>query len=172
MNNAGHVIITLVGLIISGGLFSFIQFLINRKDKKDNKYQEIKDMIDKGLNEGEKVGLARYEEHKENIKKLNDAIVQLTENDTEICQYMQYVGAELMGLAHDRLVYLTDKIAKRNAITLKEKATLDAIYKPYHDGLGGNGDGQMGYEHCMKLSVIPDSLAEELDKTESCYQIK
>lgn len=172
MNNAGQIIITLIGLIISGGLFSFIQFLINRKDSKNDKFKTFEDMINKGLDEREKVGLARYEEHKENIKKLNDAIVQLTENDTEICQYMQYVGAELMGLAHDRLVYLTDKIAKRNAITLKEKATLDAIYKPYHDGLGGNGDGQMGYEHCMNLSVIPDSLAEELDKTKKSYQIK
>lgn len=172
MNNAWQIIITLIGLIISGGLFSFIQFLINRKDSKNDKFKTFEDMISKGLDEREKVGLARYEEHKENIKKLNDAIVQLTENDTEICQYMQYVGAELMGLAHDRLVYLTDKIAKRNAITLKEKATLDAIYKPYHDGLGGNGDGQMGYEHCMNLSVIPDSLAEELDKTKKSYQIK
>jgi len=172
MNNAGQIIITLIGLIISGGLFSFIQFLINRKDSKNDKFKTFEDMINKGLDEREKVGLARYEEHKENIKKLNDAIVQLTENDTEICEYMQYVGAELMGLAHDRLVYLTDKIAKRNAITLKEKATLDAIYTPYHDGLGGNGDGQMGYEHCMTLSVIPDSLAEELDKTGKSYQIK
>jgi hypothetical protein len=161
MNPALQILITILG---SGAFFSFIQFLINRHDTREDALKAIREEFSEGLQEREDKGKERYEEHQESIRKLNEAIAQLTQNDTEMQQYMHYVGDELMGLAHDRLVHLTDKYQQRGAITLKEKATLDAIYKPYHDGLNGNGDGQAGYEYAMTLPVVSDDKAREMDK--------
>jgi hypothetical protein len=160
------VFLTIIG---SGALFSFIQFLIQRKDilKKEEKEDQISQLrheLKEGLDDRENRGLQRYTEHQEAIAKLNEAILQLTENDTQMKEYMKYVGDEIVGLAHDKLVYLTDKYQERGAITLKEKATLEAIYVPYHSGLGGNGDGKAGYEFAMQLPIVTDSQAHEMDK--------
>lgn len=153
-------LITFLGVFIGSGL---IQFFVTRKDKKNDKLAVIEKELKDGLNNEEKRGKARYTEHQEAINKLNDVILKLTENDTKQTQYMKYVGDELMGLAHDRLVDLTDKYQQRGAITLKEIATLEAIYKPYSEGLGGNGDGKAGYEYAMKLPVVTDAVAKEMD---------
>lgn len=69
----------------------------------------------------------------------------------------------LLGLGHDKLIYLTDKFVRRGAITLKEKRNLKYLYEPYHDGLGGNGDCEIGYDACQKLKVVSDEDALLLD---------
>ena len=153
-------LITFLGVFMGSGL---IQFFVTRKDNKNDKLAAIEKELKDGLDDREARGKARYTEHQEAISKLNDAILKLTENDTKQTQYMKYVGDELMGLAHDRLVDLTDKYQQRGAITLKEIATLEAIYKPYSEGLGGNGDGKAGYEYAMKLPVVTDAVAREMD---------
>lgn len=65
----------------------------------------------------------------------------------------------LIGLAHDRILSLTDALVKRGNITLKEKRNLEYLYKPYKDA-GGNGDCKIGYEACQKLEVISDEKGE------------
>lgn len=176
----------IVAIIGSGALFSFIQFLITRHDNKNNKidsfcekvdetlekqnktskerYNMLQEEIKEGLQIQQNWGFKHYEEHKQSINKLEEAIFQLTKNDTEQSKYMKYIGDELMGLAHNKLVNLTDHYQTRGAITLKEKATLEAIYKPYHEGLGGNGDGEQGYKYAMNLPVVTDAKALEMDK--------
>ena len=185
--DATQVILTIAGSVIgSGAVFGFVQFLIQRKDKQKEdaegkKFQALRDEFKLGLQAREDKGRERYEEHREAILKMSEdhrhdfetllkAIEKLTENDTkttecieEIQKYNKFMGDEIMGLAHDKLVYLTDRYQERGAITLKEKATLEAIYKPYHEGLNGNGDGQVGYEFAMKLPVVTDSKAREMD---------
>lgn len=156
-----QIILTVIG---SSALFSFIQFLIQRSDNHNDKFKELREEYLKGLNVREETGRKRYEEHRESIAKLNDAILLLTKNDDDINKYLHFMGDELMGLAHDKLVFLTNKISKRNAITLKEKATLNFIYIPYSEGLGGNGDGKTGYEYVMGLRVVSDAEAERLDE--------
>lgn len=153
-------LLTFAGVIIGSGL---IQFLITRKDNRKEELKRIQKELKQGLDEREATGKARYLEHKEAIDKLNEAIFQLTKNDTEQSKYIRYIGDELMGLAHDKLVYLTSHYQKRGAITLKEIATLKAIYEPYHNGLHGNGDGQAGYEFAMTLPVVTDAQAEKMD---------
>lgn len=71
----------------------------------------------------------------------------------------------LLGLGHDKILYLTDKFVRRGAITLKEKRNLKYLYEPYHDGLGGNGDCEIGYDACGKLPVVSeeDALAMDCD---------
>lgn len=65
----------------------------------------------------------------------------------------------LIGLAHDRILSLTDALVKRGNITLKEKRNLEYLYKPYKEA-GGNGDCRIGYEACQKLEVISDEKGE------------
>lgn len=169
----GNTMLEIIGAVVgSNALFAFVQYLISRHDTKHDKIKELDEKIDKGLEEREDTSKERYEEHQESIRKLNEAIMQLTENDTNIQKYIHYVGDELMGLAHDKLVHLTDKYQIRGGITLKEKATLEAIYVPYHDGLNGNGDGKTGYEYAMKLPVISDEKARELDAKHKYEEMK
>jgi hypothetical protein len=153
----------LMAILGYGGFFAFLQFLITKKFERKDKLVELQKEFQKGLEEREETGRKRYEEHKESIEKLNEAIMQLVRNDNENNKYMHYVGDELMGLAHDKLVYLTDRFQRRGAITLKEKNTLQTIYEPYHDGLGGNGDGKTGYEYAMQLPVVTDEAAAVMD---------
>ena len=68
----------------------------------------------------------------------------------------------LLGLGHDRILSITDRLVKRGSITLKEKRNRDYLWKPYND-LGGNGDCKIGYDACQKLPVVSEEAAEELD---------
>jgi hypothetical protein len=72
-------------------------------------------------------------------------------------------NAMLIGLGHDKLLYLTDKFVQRGGITLKERRNLDYLYKPYHEA-GGNGDCQIGYEACEKLPTLSDEEAATLER--------
>ena len=69
----------------------------------------------------------------------------------------------LIGLGHDKLLYLTDKFVQRGGITLKERRNLDYLYKPYH-AAGGNGARQIGYEACEKLPTLSDEEAATLER--------
>lgn len=157
MINWIQLVITFIGIVLGSGL---IQFFVTRKDNKEEEFFELKKEIQKDRESREK----SFAAHKIEIEKLHKAINDLNHVDLDQKTYLGYVGDELMGLAHDRLVRLTDKYQIRGAITLKEKATLDAIYKPYHEGLHGNGDGQAGYEYCMTLPIVTEEQARELDK--------
>ena len=68
----------------------------------------------------------------------------------------------LLGLGHDRILYITDRLVKRGAITLKEKRNLEYLWKPY-SSLHGNGDCEIGYKACQQLPVVSEEKAEELD---------
>lgn len=68
----------------------------------------------------------------------------------------------LLGLAHDKILHLTNHIIKRGCITLKEKTNLRYLYEPYAN-LGGNGDCETGYSVCSKLPVVSDDEAAEKD---------
>ena len=68
----------------------------------------------------------------------------------------------LLGLGHDKIIYLTDKFVRRGCITLKEKRNLEFLYKPYAD-LGGNGDCKIGYDACQDLPVVSEEEAARAD---------
>jgi len=68
----------------------------------------------------------------------------------------------LLGLGHDKIIYLTDKFVRRGGITLKEKRNLKFLCEPYF-ALGGNGDAKIGNEACDRLPVISDEEADEMD---------
>ena len=153
-------VLTFVGVVVGSGL---IQFLITRKDNKDTQIETIKKELKEGLDAREAKGLERYTEHREEIEKLNQAIFQLTKNDTAQSEFMQKLGDALIGLSHDRLIYLSDICLERGSITRKEQATIESIYNPYSK-LGGNGDCHVAYERIGALPIISEEDAKKLDR--------
>lgn len=175
-----QIVLTVIGSIIgSSAVFGFVQFLIQRSDNKkaklkEDEHGELRKEFNKGLQEREDVGRKRYEEHKTAIEQMTKehkkdfeilikAITNLEEKVDSVVDYQKNIGDGVMGLAHDKLIFSTGKIAERKAITLKEKATLTSIYDPYKR-LGGNGDCKTAYEHVMSLNVVSDEEAKRIDK--------
>lgn len=68
----------------------------------------------------------------------------------------------LLGLGHDKILQITDRIVRRGCITLKEKRNLEYLWVPY-DSLHGNGDCKIGYDACQLLPVVSEEKAEEID---------
>jgi hypothetical protein len=74
--------------------------------------------------------------------------------------YMQSVGTKnnaqaqmLLGLGHDRIVYLGMKYIERGNITKDEYENLyEYLYKPY-SALGGNGSAKKVMEEVNKLPI-------------------
>ena len=197
--DVGQIILTVIGaLVSSGAMFGFIQFMITRKDKKEEKAQSnelgaLEDKLKKhlevtnqgwketycdknsqmianlakevrdGLEEREQKGVERYQEHRESIEELRNAVLKLTEDSAARAKYEKSMGESLMALTHDKLVYLGSVYQKRGAITLREKNNLKLLYAPYHDGLGGNSDGEGYFNFCMNLPVITEEEAMEMD---------
>lgn len=59
----------------------------------------------------------------------------------------------LIGLAHDRIIYLGMKYIERGSITRDEYENLnDYLYKPY-EGAGGNGSAKRVMEGVRKLPL-------------------
>lgn len=156
------------------------QWKIDYCDKNSKAIADLTNEVKEGLAEREKVGLQRFEEHKLAIEKmtiehqkdfleLKRAIQKLAENDVKITDSLRdmadkqgNMAESLVGQAHDRIIFLTDKISHRGAITNKEKATITSMYTPYKK-LGGNGEVQEAVEYVRTLPTISDDDARERD---------
>lgn len=69
----------------------------------------------------------------------------------------------LIGLAHDRIVYLGMKYVEQRYITQDEYENLnDYLYKPYKK-LGGNGSGDRIMQEVNKLPIRKASFVERSD---------
>ena len=110
------IIVAVITALTSSGVLSFVQFLINRKDKK----------------------------------KSNELVS----------------SKMLLGRGHYQIMVLTDKCIRRGAITLREKQTLEYLYRPYRE-MGGNGDCEIGYNACAQLRIISPEEAEDIDEKNS-----
>ena len=161
MNTATQIILTVLG---SGALFSFLQYLLTRYDKKHDRVSELEKRLEECLDEREKTGTGRYEEHREAIEELRKAILALTKDAEDRKKLEGYIADSLMALTHDKIVYLGKCYQKRGAITLAERNNLTLLFTPYHDGLGGNSDGEGYYTFCMNLPVVTDETAAKMDK--------
>lgn len=160
MNPVVQTLLTIVG---SGAFFGFVQFMITRKDNKNDRTIALEKKIDEGLDKREQTGRERFEKHASDIEELRKIMTQLADNAKVQQEYSEAVGNVLMGLAQDKIVHLTKLYSERGAITLDELAVLESLYVPYHDGLHGNGKGKAGYERCQKLPVVSEAKARELD---------
>lgn len=161
MNETFKLILT---FLLSSSFVGFVQFLINRHDAKHSKYAELEKMIVDGLQEREDTGRKRYEKHAEAIEELRNVMKELAKTTLEQKQVVTANSELLVGLAQDRLAFLTDRYIKRGVITLDELAILEEIYEPYHDKLGGNGRGKAGIEQCRRLPIVSEEIAIMKDK--------
>ena len=140
------------------------QWKIDYCDVNAKAIKDLSEEVKKGLEERETKGAERYEEHKEAINELRQTMISLAKNTDEVAKLGKYMGQSLMALTHDKIVFLGKQYQKRGAITLAEKNNLKLLYEPYHNGLGGNSDGEGYYTYCMNLPVITDEEALEMDK--------
>ena len=63
----------------------------------------------------------------------------------------------LIGLGHDRIVYLGMKYIERGNITKNEYENLiDYLYKPY-EAMGGNGSAKRIVDEVKKLPIVSDT---------------
>lgn len=69
----------------------------------------------------------------------------------------------LLGLGHDKILYLTDKYIKRGGLTTRELTNLRYLYMPYKE-LGGNGDCETGMNTCEKMEIITEDEADARDR--------
>ena len=173
-----QIIITIVG---GGAFFSFIQFLIQRRDSKDDRFKQVEEKLVKGLEERETTGRNRYMEHKQAIEQmglnhqkefleLQKAIDQLTANDTKITSLIEtnqnsieVIAGGVVGMIHNTIIHSTDPIIRRGAVTYEELTTLDSLYQPYSK-LGGNGECKRRYEDVNKLPKISKEEAALRDR--------
>ena len=160
MDNLLQVVLAVIG---SNAVFAFITFLIKRKDDKDDRFKELDNKIENGLEEREEISKERYEEYQENINELREVIIKLSEDAEERKHLTQCMASSLMALSHDKLVHLGKTYQRRGAITLAELNNLKLIYTPYHDGLGGNSDGEGYFEYCKHLPIVTEEEAIEMD---------
>ncbi len=169
MTNLIQIIIAVIG---SNAVFAFITFLIKRNDKKDTRIQVLEKKMLQGLEEREQKGKERYEEHKEAIEDLRQALVQLAQDAVDRKELETAIASSLMALSHDKLVTLGKIYQRRGAITLAEQNNLKLIYTPYHNGLGGNSDGEGYYEYCMHLPVVTEEEAIAMDNANKLEQFR
>lgn len=167
--------------LFSGAFLTFLQFLITRFDNKDKRFKALEERIDTGLEEREKIGKNRYDEHKLAIEKmtlehqkdfqaLQEAIQKLAENDArftesikQIADKQDIMAAANVGMIHNTIIRFSDPIIERKAVTYDELSTLDSLYVPYHK-LGGNGACKRRYDDINRLEKVSDEKAVELDR--------
>ena len=68
-------------------------------------------------------------------------------------------GGRLSGIVH------TFSIVQIVLVFLRHDEEIGfPFHAPYHDGLGGNSDGEGYYTYCMNLPVVTDEEAMEMDR--------
>lgn len=111
-----------------------------------------------------------FKKHEKAVEEIQKEISILVDYNAKQTEYMKKMGQNLLGLSHDKIVYLGDIYIERGAITLKEKATILSIYEPYKK-LGGNGDCEIIFNYIDKLPIISEEEAKKRDK-EKFYNVR
>lgn len=165
MSNETLVLIgTTIGTVLgSGALFTFIQFLIQRKDNKNDRIKEIEEKVDNKFKERDEKNKETKEYYEKSIEELRATMIKQADDAEDRKKLENCMAQSLMALSHDKLVRLGKFYQKRGAITLAEKNNIKLIFEPYHNGLGGNSDGEGYYDFCMHLPVVTEEEAMEMD---------
>ena len=166
------IVIALISGGIGAGVLGLIQFVIShfteskthKEDRKEN-VAILRTELKQHLSDVNSEWKARYcDQNSRAIDELRKAVLALTKDAKDRSKYEKAMGESLMALTHDKLVHLGHSYQRRGGITLSEQTNLTMLYIPYHDGLGGNHDGERWYKFCMhELPVITEEKAMELD---------
>lgn len=162
--SSGSFVVTILGTVLgSGTLFTFIQFLIQRKDNRNSRIEEIEKKVDDKFKERDEKNKETKEYYDKNIEDLRTTMIALANEAEDRKKLEKCMASALMAMSHDKLVRLGKFYQKRGAITLAEKNNLRMIFEPYHNGLGGNSDGEGYYDFCMHLPVVTEEEAMDMD---------
>ena len=171
MNETLKLILTILG---SGTFLTFLQFLITRKDNKQDKIKTLENQIIDVLNTCEETSKSRYDKHETAISELHiqqqrdyqalkNAINDISDSVKKLVTTQDVISAINVGMVHNMIIDFTNPIIERNAVTYEELATLDSLYIPYNK-LGGNGECKRRYEDVNKLTKITKERAIKKDK--------
>ena len=125
-----QIVLTMSGSVLaSSALFTFIQFLISRYDKRHNAIVEMQKAM---------------EELKATVEQLQTSI---NENNEE----MQKQSEALQATAQDRIIFLSKKYIDQGYISIDDHSTLSRIANSYF-ALNGNGRAK---EYYMEVEKLP-----------------
>ena len=167
----------------AGSLFGYRQFLIKRKDEKEEKgiqkrideamekvRSEIMKEVTTGLEERDRTGKKRFEinsraieENTEQINRLTKLVESqitkmdaFTESLTALNVIVKATAESQCNANYDRLLVVASKVLSTGKVTITEKTNLRQLYSSWKD-LGGN-DAKIDtmYEACEELDLILD----------------
>ena len=144
-----HIIPTVIGVLLGGGILGFIEFLIKRKDAKDDKTKEIIEAIDK---------LDR---------KVDDRFTKL---DAKIAEVDEKVDERAAVSARVRILRFADEMmeGRKHSRDSYEQCLEDIDY--YELYCFGDGEGHKGHPNFKNnktistVEYIKNNYAERLEK--------
>ena len=179
-------IVTLLVALLGGigsSYFSYRQFIIKRKDEKDE--EALKKMIAKmiseaddrlrgefhtGLDEREHTGKERFDINSKAIQENTEQISELTslvrdqvtkldmfaDSMTSLTRLVTASAESQRTSNYDRLLFVANKVLKSGKMTITEKTNIKQLYNSWKDLQGNDPKIDTLYEECMKLTPIPD----------------
>lgn len=191
-------IITVVGGSFVGSSFALAQFLLklkfdkqvraeDRADKKDERFEALREEFQLGLTESEATAKKRFDYHakliEENTKSINELVKITKEQSTNynliaahlssMNKYTKTMGEGVKSVLYDKIIIITDRCLARcdgGAITAEEQANVDQLYQAYA-GLDGNGEGKVRHDAAMekmRLITQDEAVCLDLARREKC----
>ena len=116
----------ILGVIASGGVWTFVQFLISRMDEKKKQKADKTDKIDKNVTDMQQA-----------MTELASAISTLQERIDKNNTEMSLQNEAIMSIAQDRIVWLGGQYLKQGYVKINDYVTLKRMADAYR-ALGGN----------------------------------
>lgn len=154
------IIVAIIGVIGTsvGATFAFMQFMIKRKDEKeDNSVQkqineaveqakkEMQEKLDKVSKARSEEGAERFRKHASSIEEINKQIQENSEQIGELTVISKNVLSSMDSLNrvvrasaesqknsnYDRILFVANKVLKNQTITITEKTNLNQLYESW-----------------------------------------
>lgn len=178
-------IVTIVASLIAGAgaSFGFLQFMIKRKDDKEEKNiqnridsaveqakKEMMEELNKGLLQRGEEGRERFEINSKQIEQNSTQINEILSIVKDQAQKYNGMADSLVALnkvtkasaegvrntIYDKILIIAGKALKRQKITMSEKTNLKQLYNSYTELQGNEPKITTYYDECMKLLSVPD----------------
>lgn len=186
------IVVAIIGVIGTaiGSSFTFVQFMLKRKDEKeenntqklideavDKAKNEMHDEFEKGLSKRGKEGKERFDINSKQIQQNAEALGKLLaiqeeqtkkvdvmmDSVTSLNTTMKACAEGVRSTLYDKIYIVAERAIARKGITADEQANICQLWTSY-SALGGNGKGKTYARICMEeLDVITDDEAKRLD---------
>ena len=176
------IIVALIGMVGAsmGTIFGYRQFLLKRKDEKEERNvqkliddaigkvrDELREEFNKGLQEREDTGKERFAINSKAIEENTRAIAELTllvkdqvtklewftESMTALNNTVKITADSQRNASYDRILSVSNIVLKNGKITITEKTNLRQLYSSWKELDGKDDKIDTLYEECMKLEL-------------------